>query len=348
MLRRGEISAFNWPDKTLSVLVRDNLEACEKRLSLLPRVNLWQESDERQTQTHWQLSYDGADFGTLPQLTTLAQLRETVLDRMPAELVLLPMQEYDLIDNLVLGKGRYQLTDWSETAPAESLVRRLWCTVDIQDSDHIVLEMSEPLLSLISVALDAEPHVTLRWQILQFFVGVISAINVYGMIYADDVRDYLYHHILRGNAPRAAHLVDRLLRVEYDYIYNRKGEMVLLHPGLAEPERWLGSLAHIDLHPFTQIDPSEDVPQIILSDAERGAAMRVAEALTDAVRPDIPLHTAVEDLRVLAKQAVSDEVMQEVLRSLITVRPNREMRDAIGLLRAVTPGFACVSDRVMN
>ena len=348
MLRRGEISAMNWPDKTLSVLVRDNLEACEKRLSLLPRVNLWQETDENKAQTLWELSYDGAEIGTSPQLNTLSDLREMILERMPVELVLLPMQEYDLIDSLVLGKGRYQLTDWSETAPAESLVRRLWCTVDIQDSDHIVLEMTDPLLSLISITLDSEPHASIRWQILQFFVGVISAINVYGMIYADDVRNDLFRRVLRSHAPRANHLVDRLLKVEYDYIYNDKGEMVLIHPGLAEPERWLKNVSHIDLEPFSMINPSDDVPQIILSDAERAAAMRVAEALKDTVRPDIPLHTAVEDLRVLAKQAVSDEVMQEVLRSLITVRPNREMRDAITLLRTVTPGFACVSDRVMH
>ena len=59
--------------------------------------------------------------------------------------------------------------------------------------------------------------------------------------------------------------------------------------------------------------------------------------LCGATRPEITEEGAVEDLRMLAKQGVSLQEMQEVLATLLTVHPTQEMLQAVALLHRQTP-----------
>ena len=70
--------------------------------------------------------------------------------------------------------------------------------------------------------------------------------------------------------------------------------------------------------------------------------------LRGAVRPEITLEEAVEDLRMLAKQGVSLEEMNEVLSSLLLVLPTPAMLEGVRMIYQQTPRWALMKSAVMH
>ena len=177
---------------------------------------------------------------------------------------------------------------------------------------------------------------------MQRVICVFCGLTVYGMLYARDVEAFL------SGLTRRPNLLRRLLHAGFDYAYTPRGEMVLLHPALAEPDHWFGHLTHVDLQRFLDIDPEADIPQIFLSDAERGSAALLGSLITPCLRPDLPPAMVVEDLRMLAKQGVSFESIADVLAAQLAVKPTRDMLDALRMVYGTTPGFICVNTRLVQ
>ena len=75
---------------------------------------------------------------------------------------------------------------------------------------------------------------------------------------------------------------------------------------------------------------------------ERSCFNRLYGLLQGATRPEIGVEDAVEDLRILVKQGVSLPVMQEVLRSMLTINPTREMLSAVADLHRMTPRWGAL------
>ena len=138
MLRETNVQRLHWADKTMSVLRQEQLEACEKRISALPPVTIFDLTDDLHIEEIWQCSYDVQEHPRMEKLHTRKELRAQVLGRLAAEAALLSIEEHLLAERLITLGGTAELIEWEETTAAESLVRRLWCTISRRNNRIIV------------------------------------------------------------------------------------------------------------------------------------------------------------------------------------------------------------------
>ena len=74
----------------------------------------------------------------------------------------------------------------------------------------------------------------------------------------------------------------------------------------------------------------------------------MSRLLLGAVRPEIIVPEAVEDLLMLAKQGVSLAEMNDVLSSLLTVRPTGAMLEGVRQLYLMTPRWGTMRAGVVQ
>ncbi len=335
MLRETNVQRLHWADKTMSVLRQEQLEACEKRLTALPDVTVFDLTDDLRTEDVWQCSYDAQEHPKLEKLHTRKSLRAQVLASLAAEAALLSVEEHLLVERLITLNGTAELLDWEETSAAESLVRRLWCTIS-RENGRITVHMPDALLTPLTLTLSSHQHQELRDKLMRHDAVIRGLLYIGGLLHYEEPLYHLMTDVLADSYACDLELALRYLRAAYDYTYDRNGDMLLLHPGLADPERLIA------LH-----TPAE-VSVELSEDTMRGAVDGILpeeEPLFDklyglflgATRPELTPEGAAEDLLMLAKQGVSLKEMQEVLGTLLSVQPTEEMREAVALMHAQTP-----------
>ena len=302
MLREANVKRLHWADKTMSLLRQQQLEACEKRLTALPDFNLYTYDDSLRVEELWQVSFDGQEHPRMSRLHTTQELRALVLTRLPAE----------------------------------SLVRRMWCSIT-HEENRFVLHMPHALLTPLTMVLSSRKHEELRVRLMHHDAVIRALLYIGGLLHYEEPLYHLLEDVLEGGGEGERTLAMRYLRSAYDYTYDQDGEMLLLHPGLAEPEQLLGCTApregiSIDLDEETIRGAMEG-----LMPEERLLFEQLYGLLLGATRPEIIEEEAVEDLRMLAKQGVPLAVMQEVLSTMLTIQPTQEMLAAVAELHRLTP-----------
>ncbi len=347
MLRETNVQRLHWADKTMSVLRQEQLEACEKRLSALPNVTVFDLTDDLRTEEIWQCSYDAMEHPRMNELHTAHKLRAGLLANLPAEAALLSVEEHLLVERLVTLGGTAELIDWEETSAAESLVRRMWCTISRRNG-RIVVHMPRQLLTPLTLTLSSHQHEEIRDRLIRHDAIIRALLYIGGLMHYEEPLHHLMAEVLQDTYACDLTLAMRYLRASYDYTYDRHGDMLLLHPGLADPEHLL-SMPH----------PLQETALEMDEDAMRGAMEGLLPEeqplfdnlyglFTGATRPELTEEGAVEDLLMLAKQGVSLAEMQEVLSSLLTIQPTREMRDAVTQLHARTPRWGMMHMALMQ
>ncbi len=336
MLRETNVQRLHWADKTMSVMRQEQLEACEKRLSLLPNATVFDISDDLRTEEIWQCSYDAQEHPHFKQLHTRKELRAQVLGSLANEAALLSIEEHLLVERLITLGGTAELIDWEETQAAESLVRRMWCTI-ARDGGRTIVHMPEALLPPLTLAISSHRHQELREKLMRHDAVIRGLLYIGGLLHYEEPLYHLMTDVLQDSYACDLTLALRYLRTAYDYTYDRNGDMLLLHPGLADPE-----------HLMTQHRPTPEMAVELDEETMRGAVdgilpeeIPLFDALyglfIGATRPELTPEGAAEDLLMLAKQGVSLTEMQEVLGSLLSVQPTEEMRRAVALVHARTP-----------
>lgn len=335
MLRESNIQPLTWADKTMSVLRARQLEACEERLSALPDFGLFSGCDDGNAEELYAVSHEAQEHPVPTRLHTVQSLRAQVLSALPAEAALLTFEEHMLLERMLVLDGTCELMDWEETGAAESLVRRLWCTIS-REEERIFVHLPRELLVPLTLIVSSRAHEELREKLTRYDATIRALLYIGGLMHVREPLTRLMEDVLKGTYAESLPLAQRFLRGEYDYTYDRHGDMLLLHPGLAEPERMLG-----------QADPWEgimDMDEETLRGAmagmfpeEQPLFEQMYGLLVGAVRPEISEEEAVEDLRMLAKQGVSLREMNEVLASLLTVQPTPAMLAGVKQLYQRTP-----------
>ena len=336
LLREANVKRLHWADKTMSLLRQQQLEACEKRLTALPDFNLYTYDDSLRVEELWQVSFDGQEHPRMSRLHTTQELRALVLTRLPAEAALLTVEEHHLVERLLTLAGEAELLDWEEMSAAESLVRRMWCSIT-HEENRFVLHMPHALLTPLTMVLSSRKHEELRVRLMHHDAVIRALLYIGGLLHYEEPLYHLLEDVLEGGGEGERTLAMRYLRSAYDYTYDQDGEMLLLHPGLAEPEQLLGCTApregiSIDLDEETIRGAMEG-----LMPEERLLFEQLYGLLLGATRPEIIEEEAVEDLRMLAKQGVPLAVMQEVLSTMLTIQPTQEMLAAVADLHRLTP-----------
>ncbi|MBQ8554898.1 MAG: hypothetical protein IJ438_03390 [Clostridia bacterium] len=341
MLREINVQRLHWADKTMSVLREQQLEACEKRLAALPSFGLFDGCTDVNVETLWGYSYDAQEHPQLTHLHTVHELRSQVLSALPVEAALLSIEEHMLLERLISLGGKAELMDWEETSAAESLVRRLWCTIH-REENRIIITLPHELLMPLTMVLSTRQHIEIRERLLRHDAVIRALLYIGGLLHFEEPLYHLLNEVVDGTYAFDHAMAMRYLRTAYDYMYDRSGDMLLLHPGLADPEQML------TLHPTRQelsLELDEETMrgamEGLLPD-ERPLFDQMYGLLIGATRPEIREEDAVEDLLILAKQGVSLREMQEVLAAMLTVQPTPEMRDAVAALHQRTPRWGAI------
>ena len=343
MLRQSNTRPLHWADKTMSVLRADQLEACEKDLAGLPSRCLFEpECGNVDAEKLYELSFfaeedrRSAGRSLRPALHTEEQLRNRVLHTFVQETALLSVEEHDLLVRAVLFGGRTPLSDWNELLPARALARRLWCRVEGK-GENSVLIMPHQLCASALLVLAGDSHKAVRETVEQIHESIDNTLYLLGAVQAAGPARHMAS-LLKGTcADGHPELIERFLLAGYDYVYDRGGNLLLIHPGLADPEKMM-SLPAAEMNPDALRKASDSI-----SDLESPLYERMLGLLLDVTRPEITPEDAVEDLIILAKQEVPWNDMLEVLSTLLICRPTPEMRAALKELSDRVPRWLNLS-----
>lgn len=329
MLRNGTPRPLQWTDKTMSVMRADLLEACEKDLAGLPSHCLFDpECSDVDAETFYEFSFfaeeDRRAGGGKPEpvLHTVEGLRTRVLHQYAQEAALLSVEEHDLLIRTVLFGGRTPLTDWNELLPARGLSRRLWCRVEGVGASS-ALVMPHQLCASTLLLLASDSHKKVRELVEQVHESIDNTLYLLGAVQAAGPVHHMESLLKDTFVADRRDLFERFLLVGYDYVYDRSGKLLLIHPGLAEPERMM-DYACANMDPAALSSASDSV-----SDLESPLYEQMLSLLLDVTRPEITPEDAVEDLIILAKQEVPYADMEDVLSSLLICQVTPEMRRAL-------------------
>ncbi|MGN0753451.1 MAG: hypothetical protein ACI4ME_03260 [Aristaeellaceae bacterium] len=346
MLRETNVQRLHWADKTMSVIRQEQLEACEKRLAALPQKTVFELANNIGIEDIWQCSYDAQEHPRLDKLHTRKELRAKILSTLAAEAALLSAEEHQLVERLITLGGTAQLIDWEETGAAESLVRRLWCTIS-RSGGHTTLHMPGALLTPLTLAVTSHAHQELRENLMRHDSVIRGMLYIGGLLHYEEPLYHLMTDVLKDTYACDLTLALRYLRASYDYTYDRNGDMLLLHPGLAEPERLMALRTPSEFTLELSDETMRGAVEGMLPE-EEPLFERLYGLFIGATRPELTPDGAAEDLLMLAKQGVSLGEMQEVLSTLLSVQPTAEMRAAVTLVHAQTPRWGMMRTAIIQ
>ncbi len=342
MLRQGNTRPFHWADKTMSVLRADQLEACEKELTGLPPFSLFDAAcQDSHVEELYDLSYYAAEdrAKSIPaSLHTVNDLRIRVLASYAPETALLPSEEHDILVRLVLGGGRIALQDWNDLIPARSLIRRLWCMGEWKDNT-LILHMSHQLCATALILLAGDEHKKIRDIVDQVTESIDNTLYLNGVLQASGPVRHLSSLLKDTCAEGRIDLITRLMYASFDYVFDPSGNLTLIHPGLADPDRMIRQMAVpaiSDSFQSLSMDMLNSASASVMN-IETPLYDRMLSALSGSVRPEVTPEDAVEDLIILAKQGVPLKDMQEVLSSMLLSIPTSDMLKSLESLQRQIP-----------
>lgn len=345
--RVAEGLAERWSDKTMSVLKSQQLTACEERLLKCPGTGIFEGPDD--WRDLFAVSYYAEENIKKIDLTALETLRARVLSCLPIEAALLSEGEESLVQRLMFSDGETQLISWEEMTFAEALVRRLWCTVSLsEDHDTVTLKLQPALLEPLSGAMGTEEYASAREKLFALDATLHGLLYLTGFLYANVPVSHFMRDILKREDETTRLMLLRSLRAAYDFTFDAQGDMLLLHPGLADPEKLLRGLHLSDI-------PEPVVTQEMLLGGmngmlteEKPSCEMLGGALSGALRPEYTVEDAVEDLKIMVKQGAPFSELREVMVNMLVVLPTDRMLAALRLLYMETVRWTGVPAAVLN
>ena len=346
MFRTSVCRVDRWCDKTMSVMREQQLEACQDRLSRCPGTGIFDELCEDEVHDLFFRSYYSSEIRT--RLPDQEELKHRVLALLPKETRYLSPMEDDLVKRMLMNGGETYLEDWDEITAAEALISRLWCSLQIVDEDSARLCLAQELMEPVTQTMLSKEYASTRAQLFSFDATLHSLLYLSGFLHASVPMTHFYRQAAQNADGDTALLIARYMRSAFDYTETKEGEMLLLHPGLADPEHLLKNLSQMppaEIH-LTKEMMLGGMNGILPEEVASCEAMR--GALAGAVRPEYGEEEALEDLRMMAKQGAGLDEMREVLESMLCVLPTPRMMDALQQLHLQTVRWLGMPSAVIN
>lgn len=334
---REEMRPTDWCEMTMSMMREKQFEACERRLMALPSVGLFaEEATETDAQALFVSSYENRGGLGSRALFTLDGLRGQVLERIPLEGAYISEGEMQLVQRLLMNDGELLLSEWDDIGAAEALVRRLWCGFRADGDDWYLLLPKALHLPLTAAISTPEAHQA-QERLLRFDATIHGLLYIAGLLHSAQPIGVFLQEVMHRSDEDALEIARRYMQASFEYMTDANGDLILLHPGMADPYR------------MVTIQPVEGVFTLELSQELIAGAMNgllpeeiplhetLCGALQGALRPEYDLAEAAEDLRMLAKQGVPLREMEAVMASMLAVLPTARMKDALRMLHQQTP-----------
>ncbi len=330
----------------MSVMRERQLEACQDRLYRCPAAGIFDELCEDEFREIFSFSFYAQEMRA--RIPNQAELRNVVLSRVAQEACYLSPMEDNLVKRMLMGGGEAYLDDWNEISAAEALISRLWCTLQIVDEESARLCLANELLVPVSQAMLGGDYFRIREQLFTFDATLHSLLYLSGFLHASVPMTQFPLHAEKTENENTRLFIARYLRAAFDYTETPEGEILLLHPGLADPEHLLSTLAKL---PAAEVQLTREMMLggfngILAEEVASSEAMR--GELEGAVRPEYDQEETLEDLRMMAKQGASLSEMREVLESMLCVLPTPRMLSALSQLHLQTVRWIGMPPAVLN
>lgn len=346
LLRTSTYRVEHWCDKVMSVLREQQLEACQERLSRCPEQGIFDAVCQDQAWLLFQLSFYAKELHA--HRPDAEALKKLVLAYLPKEACFLSPREDELVKRMLVGSGETYISDWDEISAAEALVSRLWCTLEITKDDTALLRLQKPLIAPVTEAMLSSLYARVHERLFTFDATLHSLLYLSGFLHASVPMAHFCQTLGADADKDTPVLISRYLRAGFDYTETGSGEILLLHPGLADPELLLSRLSCLEA-PETHLTKEMmlgGMNGILPEEVASCEAMR--GALGGAVRPELDEEEALEDLRMMAKQGASLQEMREVLESMLCVLPTPRMLSALAQLHLQAVRWIGMPSAVLN
>ncbi len=334
MVREATIHA-DWCEKTMSMIREKQFEACERRLSAYPSISLFaDEATDADAQALLEGSYYRQEVGV--GLITLEELRLRVLEQLPLEVMFLPREETAILERLLIAEGEVTLSDWDDIGAAEALVSRLWCSFHTRGEDW-VLELPVALHEPMLLAMNGDAYPQAREMTFRYDAMIMGLLYIAGFLHSAQPAQCFIRDIMERDDLLAHNIARRYLKSAFEYMIDISGELILLHPGLADPYRLMATVRNEEVLSFELSQEMMTGGVNGLFSEEEPLHQAMCGALEGFLRPEYDVAEATEDLRMLAKQGVGLAEMESVMASMLCVLPTVAMKDALQQLHRCTP-----------
>lgn len=348
MLRETNlIHEQDWSEKTHSILREKQFEACERRLSKTLQFSLFSPlATDTYAQRLFEQSYFAAEMPS-DRLMTVETLRAEVRKLLPREAHYLSSAENALAEQLLLAGGRLTSKNWEEIPAAEALANRLWCSF-ASAGDTWTLELAQELRDPLIKAFTQEKHSSARTRTFRYDVTIHGLLYITGFLPSQQPRDIFMKDVLRSRAPWAGVIADRYLKSSFEYVADERGQILLLHPALADPNRLLRTLGGRVNAAITLTE------EALLGGMNGMLAEEVAlhesmqSALQGNLRPEWRADEAADDLRFLVKQNVPYRELEAVMATMLCIRPTAALKEALKNLYNNTPRWIAMSANLLH
>ena len=337
----------DWAEKTFSILREKQFEACERRLSNRLTINLF---SPLATDTYAQQLFEQSYFATeLPgdQLVTIEALRKQVLALLPYEAHYLSSAENALLEQLLIAGGRLTSKNWEEIPAAEALACRLWCSFS-SSGDIWTLELAPELRDDLIQAFSADQHANARTRTFRYDVTIHGLLYITGFLPSLQPREIFKKDVLQTEEAWGNSIANRYIKASFEYITDDKDDVILLHPALADPYRLLLMLGGRVTAEITLTEEALLGGMNGMLEEEVPLHEAMQNALYGYMRPEWRSDEASDDLRYLVKQNVSYQEMEDVMASMICIRPTDAMHNALKNLYNNTPRWVAMSANLLH
>lgn len=347
MQRLGTFPVECWSDKVMSVLREQQLEACQDRLSRCPEKGLFDDITEAELREFYPGSYLAWEPGG--SVLTLEQVRSRVLDMAQDEACFLSVREDNLVKRMLMNGGRTDLDDWEDISAAESLIKRMWCVIRIDDEqDMATLCLQGAVMEPLVRGISGEQYLHIRQAVFRFEATLNALLYLSGFLHAAVPARHFMEQLRAQQLTADKRLVGRYLKSAFDYWKQDGEDMLLVHPGLYDPENLVSRLKGMGV-PEMQLTHAMMLGGMNgLLPEEVASAESMRFALHGAVRPELDEEDVLDDLRMMAKQGASLAEMREVLENCLCVMPTPAMLGALYQVHMQTVRWIGMTPAVLN
>ncbi len=330
MLRTYIPTSAPWFERAMSYIQSEEMDRSEKWLHALAPLHLFGACSDRDAEKLWSISYDALFYPMQPKMHTVKGLEKQVLDILPEEVCFLSVGEYTLLQRLLMQDGHMLVMNHGELACVESLVRRLWCSVDFNKDGSIGVHMPQELVFRINSQLCRPAFTQHAFWISEFLQKTDSILLWKGVMPADIAMNQLKDAVRMQNLTEDT--AKRLFMSCYDYAFLH-GRMILLHPGVIDPAPFSDEIAFYpdDVYEMNEKEALAEWDNIT------SISMILAGLCTNAVRKDFDPQDVAADITILAKQGAPLEGLFDALASDLVISPTEKMLDCVRMIYAHVP-----------
>jgi len=336
-----------WSDKVMSVLREQQLEACQERLSRCPEKGLFDDITQAELGEIYPGSYLAWEKGAAQP--ALRQVREKVLGMAEEEVCFLSSREDNLVKRMLMAGGVTVLDDWEDISAAESLIKRMWCVIRIdEENDMATLCLQGEVTGQLVKGMSSPAYSLIRQHIFRFDATLNALLYLSGFLHAAVPARHFLEQLRADKLPADKRIVGRYLKSAFDYWELEQEDMLLVHPGLYDPENLISRLKGMGV-PEMQLTHAMmlgGMNGLLPEEAASADSMRFA--LHGAVRPELDEEDVLDDLRMMAKQGASLEEMREVLENCLCVLPTPAMLGALYQVHMQTVRWIGMAPAVLN